>query len=99
MYLVREVMYCQPGKVREMVEKFKELSHVMVEMGHTAARIYTDVSGERFWTVVFQNETESLDAFREMEAEVMSNDKAREAMAGYHDLIVEGRREIFTVEA
>lgn len=82
-----------------MVDRFKKLSDIMVDMGHTAARIYTDVSGEQFWTVVFQNEADSLDAFRAMEAEVMGNEEARQVMDGYHDLILEGLREIYNVEA
>jgi hypothetical protein len=99
MYLIREVVYCKPGKVRGLVEKFKALGAVMERMGYQPFRIYTDVSGERFWTVVLESEAESTDAFREMEATVMANEEAQQAMSGYHDLVVEGRREIYTVEA
>lgn len=98
MYLVREVMHCKPGRVREMVEKFKGLSEAAESMGYEGFRIYTDVSGERFWTVVVESEAESLDAFREMEEAVMANEDAQAAMADYHELVQEGRREIFTVE-
>lgn len=99
MYLIREVMYCKPGKVRGLVDKFKALGVVMKGMGYQPFRIYTDVSGERFWTLVLESEAESLDASREMEATVLANEEAQEAMAGYHDLVVEGRREIYSVEA
>lgn len=98
MYLIREVMHCKPGKVRAMVEKFQALGDVMESMGFEPFRLYTDVSGEQFWTLVLQSEAETLDDFREMENAVMSNEDAQEAMAGYHDLVVEGRREIYTVE-
>ena len=98
MYLIREVMHCKPGNVGEMVEKFKGLSDAAESMGHEGFRIYTDVSGERFWTVVLESEVESLDAFREMEEAVMNNEDAQEAMAGYHKLVQKGRREIYTVE-
>lgn len=98
MYMIREVMYCKPGKVRELVEKFKGLSEAAESMGYEGFRIYTDVSGERFWTLVAESEAESLDAFREMEEAVMGNEDAQEAMAGYHDLVEEGRREIYKVE-
>lgn len=98
MYLIREVMYCKPGRVRTLVDKFKALSAVAEEMGFPGFRLCTDVSGERFWTLVAESEHESLDAFREMEAAVMANEDAQEAMGGYHELVQEGRREIYSVE-
>lgn len=98
MYLIREVLRCKPGKVRPMVEKFQALGDVLKSMGYEPFRLYTDVSGAHFWTLVAEHEAETLDGFREMEAETMSRDDAREAMAGYHELIVEGRREIYRVE-
>jgi hypothetical protein len=96
--LVREVLHCRPGKVRALIERFKALSEISVEMGFVPFRLYTDVSGERFWTVVAESEFDSLDASKEMEDAVMGNEQAREVMAGYHELIVEGRREIFKIE-
>jgi hypothetical protein len=98
MYLFREVLYSRPGKVRSLVDKFKALNAVIEDMGYQPFRMYTDVSGERFWTLVLESEAESLDAGREMEAKVMANKKAQDAMAGYHDLVVEGRREIYSIE-
>ena len=99
MYLIREVLYCRPGKVRSLVEKFKELNAVMEELGFGPFRIYTDVSGERFWTLVLESEAASLDEFRETEATVLGDERARAVMEGYHDLVAQGRREIYTVEA
>ncbi len=98
MYLIREVLYCEPGQVRPMVKKFQALSDVSESMGYPRFRLLTDVSGERFWTLIAEMETESVDAFREMEEALMANPDAQQAMAGYHDLILEGRREIYTIE-
>ena len=99
MYVVREIMQCKPGKVREMVNKFKSLSGVMQAMGFAPFRVLTDVSGEPFWTVVAEIEVESLDGFVAMEGKVMANEDARRAMGGYHDLIERGRREIYRMES
>jgi hypothetical protein len=99
MYVVREVMQCKPGKVREMVNKFKSLSGVMQAMGVTPFRLLTDVSGEPFWTVVAEMEVERIDDFVAMEGKVMANEDARRAMAGYHDLVERGRREIYKKES
>ena len=98
MYLIREVMHCKPGKVKDMVTRFKGLSKLVQQLGYKPFRVYTDVSGEPYWTVVAVTEVDNLDAFREMEAKTMALDEARKLMAGYHDLVQQGRREIYKVE-
>ena len=99
MFLIREVLSCKPGKVGEMVKKFKALSAVMKRMNIKPFRIFTDVSGERFWTLVAETEAETLDDFFAMEGRVMGDEEARKAMSGYHDLVERGRREIYKIEA
>ena len=99
MFVIREVLYCHPGKVRPLVDKFRSISGFAQKAGYGPMRILTDVTGERFWTVVFESEAETLDGFFEMEQRLMSDEEARAVMAGYHDLVVEGRREIFRLES
>ena len=98
MYVIRDVMNCKPGKVGELVKKFSALNPVMERLGYKPARILTDVSGEPFWTAVFELEATTLDAFRDMESKVMADKEAQAAFSGYHDLVVSGRREIFKLE-
>ena len=45
MYVIREVLNCKPGKVRQMVEKFRSISTVLKEMGQEPLRVLTDVDG------------------------------------------------------
>jgi hypothetical protein len=97
MYLFREVLYCKPGGVRALADKFKALNAVLERLGYPPFRLYTDASGERFWTLVLESHAESMDGFLAMENEVMSEADAREAMSGYHDLVLEGRREVYRV--
>jgi hypothetical protein len=99
MYLVRDIMYCKPGKVKDMVQKFKGVSAVMKRLGFKPFRIYTDVSAERFWTLVGETEVETLEDFAKMEEKVMTDEEARKAMSGCHDLVDQGRREIYRVES
>ena len=99
MYMVREVLSCNPGKVGELVKKFKALGEVMKSMELAPFRIYTDIAGEPFWTLVLEREYEQLDDAPALEQKVMSNESAQAAMAGYHDLVRSGRREIYRVEA
>ena len=98
MYLIRDIMYCKPGQVRPMVDKFKALNKVMKKMGFGQMRIMTDVSAERYWTVVSEMETKDLGEYAEMSRQTMGDKNLQKVMKGYHDLISEGRREIYKME-
>lgn len=99
MFLMREVLHCRPGKAGEMVKRFKALSELAKKEGYQPFRLMTDISGERFWTVIAETEAKSIDAFGEMEQKVMTMPEAQKIMTGYHDLIIDGRRELYKVEA
>jgi hypothetical protein len=98
MYVIREVLHCKPGKVRQMVEKFRAISTVLTELGHEPLRLLTDVTGEPFWTIVAEAKVEKIDDFFAMEQELMANEPLRKTMADYHDLVESGEREIHRIE-
>jgi|SRR4051794_9200674 len=98
MFLVRDIMYCKPGQARPMVQKFLALSKLSQQMGIGTMRVMTDVSAERYWTVVSEMEVESLEKHAEMARTSMQNKDFQEVMKGYHDLVDHGRREIYTIE-
>jgi hypothetical protein len=97
MLMIREIMYCKPGKVRPMVEKFVAMSAVMEKKGMGRMRVLTDVSAERFWTIVAEIEVESLDKFMAMDSSPEMKE-LEPLMKGYHDLVDHGRREIYKIE-
>ena len=99
MYVIREVVNCKPGKVRQMVEKFRSISTVLKDMGQEPLRVLTDVTGERFWTIVAEAKVEKIDDFFDLERRLMANETLRKAMADYHDLVDRGRREIYRIES
>jgi len=99
MYVIREVLTCKPGKVRQMVDKFREISMVLKEMGHEPLRLLTDVTGERYWTVIAEAEVEKVDDFFVIEETLMANETLRKTMADYHDLVATGRREVYRLES
>ncbi len=99
MYVIREVVNCRPGKVRQMVEKFRSISTALKDMGQEPLRVLTDVTGEPFWTVVAEAKVEKIDDFFEIERRLMANETLRKAMADYHDLVDRGRREIYRIES
>jgi hypothetical protein len=98
MFLVRDIMYCKPGQVRPMVEKFLTISRLGKKMGLGPMRVMTDVSAERFWTVVAEIEVESVERFMEASRKAMEIKEFQDAMKGYHDLVEHGRREIYAIE-
>jgi hypothetical protein len=104
MLLVREIMYCKPGKVRSMVEKFVAMSALMERAGQGRMRVMTDLVGERYWTIVSEFEVESLDAFEKMMSgqgapmDAEAQEQMESLMKGYHDLVEYGRREVYRIE-
>lgn len=98
MYVIREVVHCKPGKVRPMVEKFKAISAALSELGHEPLRLLTDVSGGPFWTIVAEAKVDAVDQFFSVEQKLMANERVREVMADYHDLVESGRREVYRIE-
>jgi hypothetical protein len=102
MYLIREVMYCKPGKVRPMVEKFLAMSKLGERMNMPPMRVMTDFAAERYWTIVAEMEVPDLEAFERMmtnpEGSEEDMKKFDEVMKGYHDLVDHGQREIYKIE-
>lgn len=98
MFLVRDIMCCEPGQARAMVQKFLALGKLSEKMGMGPMRVMTDVSAERYWTVVSEMEVESLEKFTEMSRSSRQIKEFQETMKGYHDLIDQGRREIYVIE-
>jgi heme-degrading monooxygenase HmoA len=98
MFLIRDIMYCKPGKARAMVEKFRALSKLSETMGFGSMRVMTDMSAERYWTVVSEMEVASLEEYTQKSRQSMEVKEFQDAMKGYHDLIDHGRREIYVVE-
>ena len=99
MFLIRDIMYCKPGQARPMVQKMLALSKLGQGMGFGPMRVMTDVSAERYWTVVSEMEVESLEKYTETSRKSMQIKEFQDAMKGYHDLVDHGRREIYAVES
>lgn len=103
MYIVRDIMYCKPGKVRPMVEKFLAMSKLSERIGMPKMRIMTDMCAEQYWTVVSEMEVPNLKMFEDMMAAPPGASDAdmkefENIMKGYHDLVDRGKREIYKLE-
>jgi hypothetical protein len=102
MFVVREIMYCKPGKVRPLVEKFVAMNKLGVKMGMPKMRIMTDFCAERYWTVVAEMEVPDVATFERLmnnpQGSPQDMKKMEQIMSGYHDLVDVGKREIYKLE-
>lgn len=102
MLLVREIMYCKPGKVKALTEKFLKMNEIGKKVGMPPMRIMTDFSAERFWMLVGEMEVESVAEFEKWMTASTDDPKVLKefeaVMQGYHDLVDSGRREIYRIE-
>jgi hypothetical protein len=96
--LIRDVVHCKPGRMRPLVDKFLHVAKLYEQLGLGRIRVLTDVSGERYWTVVSGIEVNRLAEYLAMESNPDASRKMEEIMKGYHDLVDGGRREVFTIE-
>ena len=99
MYVIREVLNCKPGKVRQMLDKFRSISTVLKEMGQEPLRRRSDVTGEPYWTLIAEAKVEKIEDFFAMEHTLMTNGTLQKTMADYHELVASGRREIYRIES
>ena len=102
MYVIRDIMYCKPGQVKKLVEKFVAMNALGAKIGMPKMRIMTDMCAEQYWTLVSEMDVPSLQAFETMMSSPQGTPedmkKFEEIMTGYHDLVVRGRREIYKLE-
>jgi hypothetical protein len=103
MLLIREVMYCKPGKVRPLTDKFLAMSKLSEKMGMPRMKVMTDFCAERYWTVVAEMEVADLASFEKMmsgppQGSADEQKQMEELMKGYHDLVDYGKREIYKLE-
>jgi len=92
MYVVRETLMAKPGMASKMAKAFKTMANLV--QGRYTIRVMTDVIGP-FNTVLFETEVPSLEEFHKLEEELMGREDVREAMKGYTDMYLTGKREVF----
>ena len=99
MFLIREIMHCKPGKASELVKRFKQMEPIMTELGLKGSqRVMTDMSGERFWTVISEVAVDGIEQYLDLTRKTMTDARMQKIMQGYHDFVESGKREIYKIE-
>jgi hypothetical protein len=99
MFLIREVLHCKPGQVKPVVERFMKSDELMKKKGfNMQTRIMTDVSGERYWTLVAEHLVPSMEEFMTEGMKMMADPEIGAIMKGYHEHVQDGHREVYQVE-
>jgi hypothetical protein len=98
-YLIHEVMHCRRGKVPEVLQDLKIVNQALLNMGLiTGGRFYADFS-DRFDTIVFDQETDSLDKYFDAERGFYKNmrQESRDMVDRVNNNTASGYRQIFEV--
>lgn len=93
MYIVRESFTARPGMASKLARLIKDVSKDMMK---NKVRVMTDAVGD-FNTVVFETEIKDLAEHEQIMKEYGEKPELRQRLAGYTDLWITGRREIFRV--
>ena len=94
MFIIRETFTAKPGNASKLAKMFRE-AFSATPLGNTV-RIMTDFVGP-FNTVVLETEAEDLSTYEKRMQEYMNDAKLREKMAGYTEMYLAGKREIYRV--
>ena len=70
-----------------------------MKLGFPKPRLLTDLTGQPYWTLISESEVESLEKYLSPDDKAFEEAGANKVMAGYHDLVDRGRREIFKIES
>jgi hypothetical protein len=92
MFIVREVFVAKPG----MASKLARVLCDAISGGPDRVRVMTDLVGQ-FNSVVMETEVDSLQTFEQRMVQYRADQEIRSKMAGYTDLYLEGRREIYEI--
>ncbi len=93
MIVVRNTFVAKPGNASKLAAQFKKMAEAA---GYSNYRVLSDVTGD-FNRVVFEYEVESIGGVEETMNRYRTDPKIREAAAGYTDLWLTGKRELFQI--
>ncbi|HMQ68964.1 MAG TPA: hypothetical protein PKA90_10590 [Ignavibacteria bacterium] len=96
MIIIRTVFRLKFGKAKEAIELLKEGKKIAAEQGIKFGRTLTDITGPSY-TIVFENEAESLADYENESGRIFSNDEWKKWYQKFIPHIESSYRNIFRV--
>ena len=96
MIVVRDIFQIEPDQMKLAKELIKQEGEIGKRLGHHAARVLTDLTGE-YYTLVMEAEFNSLADYEAALKKVLADPEFQRHYPQFRKLIRSGRREIFTV--
>ena len=93
MLIVRETFTAKPGMASKLAKMFREMSK---EMPGPKSRVMTDLIGP-YNTVIWEVEVDGLGDFEKMMKEYSEKPDIGKKMAGYTEMYVSGKREVYRI--
>ena len=93
MFIVRDVLIAKPGSAGKLAKLMKESTPALLG---DKVKVMIDYVAD-FNKIILEHEVENLAAFEKMMEEFKSDPEIRAKMAGYTDLYLTGKREIYKV--
>jgi len=93
MLIMRETFTCKPGMASKLAKLFLEMTKAMPGL---RSRVLTDYVGA-YNTVIWEVELAELGDFEKMMKEYESKPEMGKMMAGYTEMYLSGKREIYRV--
>ena len=99
MIVVRDIFQIRFGKIREAIAVWKEWDEIMHQAEATGRkpRILTDFAGNNYYTLIMEQEFESLAEFEESMARMSGNGNWKSWYQKFIPLAESGHREILRI--
>ena len=96
MILVRDIFQLKFGAMKPALDLWKEGEPILRASGHQPSRLLTDLSGE-YYTLVLESTFANLSDFDRGHSSATMSESWRTWYRRFSELVISGRREIFTV--
>ena len=96
MILVRDIFQLKFGAMRQALEMWHEGEAILRAAGHQPSRLLTDFTGD-YYTLVLESTFASLAEFEKGHSSAGMSETWKAWYRRFAELVISGRREIFTI--
>ncbi len=86
----RDIFHYKLGKAKDSLRRSRGLERLFKRWDTYLQKLFADLGGEYYWTVVDEQDIKTIDELAEMSRKVMSDPRTAEVMKNYHDCVQKG---------